>query len=209
MHTTHTMARPHPNQNVSFSESVPPSRRAAFAENEVPPRPPAKNFSSKTSLTPIVTNASSQPGAPALGYDEGYVDASNPRGFSSSNGADVRRKKSMVKPERERIDPNHRLWHYRERAAEDQMNVMPSCEWCSSRLLMFSHRQSTLQSTTGSWCQSTAREIPACTRKRRSRSRIWSQPVQAGDHPTKGLSSVPSCSHSDADQPCRSWSCSQ
>ena len=34
----------------------------------------------------------------------------------------------MVKPERERVDPGHRLWHYREKAAEDQMNVMPSCE---------------------------------------------------------------------------------
>lgn len=34
----------------------------------------------------------------------------------------------MVKPERERIDPNHRLWHYREHAQEDGMNVMPSCK---------------------------------------------------------------------------------
>jgi len=128
------MARPHPGQNVSFSENIPPSRRAGFntppPESEIPPRPPAKNFNSKSSLTPIVTNSSSQ-GAPALDYDDGgYVDAgsSNPRGFSASNGADVRRKKSMVKPERERIDPGHRLWHYRERAAEDQMNVMPSCK---------------------------------------------------------------------------------
>ncbi len=36
----------------------------------------------------------------------------------------------MVKPERERIDPNHRLWHYREHAAEDGMNVLPSCMLC-------------------------------------------------------------------------------
>lgn len=34
----------------------------------------------------------------------------------------------MVRPERERIDPGHRLWHYREHATDDQMNVMPSCE---------------------------------------------------------------------------------
>lgn len=43
---------------------------------------------------------------------------------------DVRRKKSLVKPDRERIDPNHRLWHYREHAAADidsgGMDVMPS-----------------------------------------------------------------------------------
>lgn len=29
----------------------------------------------------------------------------------------MNRKKSLVRPERERIDPNHRLWHYREHAA--------------------------------------------------------------------------------------------
>ncbi len=58
------------------------------------------------------------------------MDAENPQGFSASNGADVRRKKSMVRPERERIDPNHRLWHYREHAAEDGMQVLPSCKSC-------------------------------------------------------------------------------
>lgn len=63
-------------------------------------------------------------------YEAGYVDAgsSNPQGFSASNGADVRRKKSMVRPERERIDPGHRLWHYREHAADDNLDVMPSSE---------------------------------------------------------------------------------
>lgn len=68
--------------------------------------------------------------APSLGYEEGYIDAAstNPQGFSASNGADVRRKKSMIRPERERIDPGHRLWHYREHAAEDRLNVQPSCK---------------------------------------------------------------------------------
>jgi chitin synthase len=32
----------------------------------------------------------------------------------------------MVKPERERMDPGHRLWHYREHAAEDNLDVQPS-----------------------------------------------------------------------------------
>ena len=94
------------------------------------PPPPTKSYSSKSSLGPLTSNSPSALSPPPLGYDDGYVDAgrSNPQGFSSNNGADVRRKKSMVKPERERVDPGHRLWHYRERAAEDQMNVMPSCE---------------------------------------------------------------------------------
>ena len=41
----------------------------------------------------------------------------------------------MVKPERERIDPGHRLWHYRERAAGDGMQVLPSCERVVSNVI--------------------------------------------------------------------------
>ena len=140
------MARPHPNQNVSFQDNVPPSRRYAPTSDQPPP-PPAKNPStySKTSFGPVESRSSAQAGA--LGYDnDGYVDAggSNPQGFSASNGADVRRKKSMVRPERERIDPGHRLWHYREHATDDQMNVMPSCElveWEGSGLIVATGNQ--------------------------------------------------------------------
>jgi chitin synthase len=120
------MARPYPQQNVSFNEAPPPSRRAARDES---PTPPVRGYTAKSSSS-LGKVTSNTPNAPVLGYDDGYVDAggSNPQGFSSSNGADVRRKKSMVKPERERVDPGHRLWHYREHAAEDGLNVMPSCE---------------------------------------------------------------------------------
>jgi chitin synthase len=81
------------------------------------------------SKTSFQTN-SSAPLADPVQYDSGFVDvgSSNPQGFSSANGADVRRKKSMVKPERERIDPGHRLWHYREHAAEDNLDVQASSE---------------------------------------------------------------------------------
>ncbi|WVQ83493.1 hypothetical protein IAT38_005634 [Cryptococcus sp. DSM 104549] len=121
------MSRPHPTQNVSFQETKPPSRRAG--RDDQPPRPPAKGDNSKVSLTATTSNVSSSAYNPALDYDEGgYVDVggNNPQGFSASNGPDVRRKKSMVRPERERIDPNHRLWHYREHAAEDQVDIQPS-----------------------------------------------------------------------------------
>lgn len=118
------MSRPRPQQQVSFQESVPQSRRA----NDVPPRPPPKHSSKSNTSSSSVGS----PGAyeDALSYDRGYVDAgaSNPQGFSNNNGADVRRKKSMVRPERERIDPGHRLWHYRDHAQADQMNILPSCE---------------------------------------------------------------------------------
>ncbi|TYJ51248.1 chitin synthase 5, partial [Cryptococcus floricola] len=121
------MSRPHLQGQVSFQDAVPPSRRAG--RDDVPPRPPAKTDNSKNSLQTTDTVQSVGPGGyanPALGYDEGgYMEAgaSNP-GFSAAG--DIRRKKSMVRPERERIDPNHRLWHYREHAAEDQVDVQPS-----------------------------------------------------------------------------------
>ncbi|WVW79845.1 hypothetical protein I302_101815 [Kwoniella bestiolae CBS 10118] len=121
------MSRPNPNQNVSFKDDVHPSRRAQ--REDQPPRPPAKNLPSKNSLTTTVSVTSSGYNADTLGYDnDGYVDAGaqNMQGFSASNGADMRRKKSLVRPERERIDPGHRLWHYREHAAEDQVDVQPS-----------------------------------------------------------------------------------
>lgn len=35
-------------------------------------------------------------------------------GGLGGGASDVRRKKSLVRPDRERIDPNHRLYHYRE-----------------------------------------------------------------------------------------------
>lgn len=43
-------------------------------------------------------------------------------------GSKVGRKKSLVKPDREKIDPGHRLWHYRNQAAKlgDQGRVLPS-----------------------------------------------------------------------------------
>lgn len=45
----------------------------------------------------------------------------------------VGRKKSLVRPDREKIEPGHRQWHYRSHvaAAEDEGNrvgVMPSSE---------------------------------------------------------------------------------
>ncbi|KIR58105.1 chitin synthase [Cryptococcus bacillisporus CA1873] len=120
------MSRPHLQQNVSFEDTKPPSRRAG--RDDMPPRPPAKSDPSKNSLT-TTTTVQSVGGYTShqLNFDDNaYVDvgASNPQGFSDYDG--VRRKKSMVRPERERIDPNHRLWHYREHAAEDQVDIQPS-----------------------------------------------------------------------------------
>lgn len=179
------MARPHPTQNVSFQESLPPSRRAP-SRSDTPPRPPNKGYNSKNSLEPVTTNTSDA--KYALNYDEGFVDAgtSNPQGFSSSNGADVRRKKSMVRPERERIDPGHRLWHYREHAAQDEMNVMPSCKCFvalqdAQNLTTRSHWKPTVQSAKR-WRQPATWKIIAGQRNRRGRSAIWLEHLQTQCH---------------------------
>jgi chitin synthase len=46
----------------------------------------------------------------------------------------VGRKKSLVRPDREKIEPGHRQWHYRNRVAQieeeghGRVGIMPSCE---------------------------------------------------------------------------------
>lgn len=114
------MSRPPINTNISFNENdVPPSRRAGQGQGQQRP-PPVPSKGGSSSKDGIHTNV-----VPALGYEEaGYAN----QGFSQA-GADVRRKKSMVRPERERIEPGHRLYHYREHAAGDDMRVHPSSEF--------------------------------------------------------------------------------
>jgi hypothetical protein len=45
---------------------------------------------------------------------------------TDDHGADMRRKKSLVHPYRERIEPGHRQWHYRNIADSTRVDVMPS-----------------------------------------------------------------------------------
>lgn len=57
-------------------------------------------------------------------------------------GARVGRKKSLVKPDREKIEPGHRQWYYRNHVAqmENEGRVMPSSTLvnCDSLLLLIS-----------------------------------------------------------------------
>ncbi|QRV80228.1 chitin synthase [Ceratobasidium sp. AG-Ba] len=46
---------------------------------------------------------------------------------AEDHGADMRRKKSLVRPDREKIEPGHRQWHYRNHVADgSRIAVMPS-----------------------------------------------------------------------------------
>jgi hypothetical protein len=54
-------------------------------------------------------------------------------GFTMTDAALVGRKKSLVRPDREKIEPGHRQWHYRSHAARlEDTNanlVQPSCKF--------------------------------------------------------------------------------
>lgn len=95
------MSRPPYDTNVSFDHS-----------GARPPRPPPKG------------SKGYEPPVPTLGYEEAGYNS----GAFSQGGADVRRKKSMVRPERERIEPGHRLYHYQQHAADQSVRVHPSGE---------------------------------------------------------------------------------
>ncbi|WOO78852.1 Chitin synthase 3 [Vanrija pseudolonga] len=109
------MSRPPFNSNVSFQEGGQPPRRASQQPPQRPPGPPA--LPSKDSFGSTSANVAQ------LGYEEGGYGG-HPS-FSQASG-DVRRKKSMVRPERERIEPGHRQYHYREHANDDNVRVQAS-----------------------------------------------------------------------------------
>lgn len=109
------MSRPPYHQTISFEDG---QQRGQPQRSQAPPVPakgPGKGGAFDSNV-------------PTLGYEEaGYAAGSSHLGFSAAGG-DVRRKKSMVRPERERIEPGHRQYYYRERAADENIRVHPSSE---------------------------------------------------------------------------------
>lgn len=155
------MSRPPIHSNVSFDKGG------------APPRPPPKGGSSKHYEGGAV---------PTLGYEEaGYGS-----GSYSQGGADVRRKKSMVRPERERIEPGHRLYHYQQHAADESVRVHPSGEFTTCTLCPCSHHADSPQR------QATSRTLPTETVPRASAaaSRCWA--AMATRRPTSLVSTCSS-----------------
>lgn len=95
--------RAHPTEHVSWSDS-PPQGGGQFrgqGQQQRPPVPSKKPSAAGTdSLLPV----------DPLHYNDGSAAA--------TAGADFRRKKSLVRPERERDDPTARNFHYRQHAAQ-------------------------------------------------------------------------------------------
>lgn len=98
--------------SVSFQEP----RRAPFQRNAASADAvPKKDFLRRDS-------EASSPGLPELDRTNSALAATNtllsdPEGGFSGSNANFRRKKSLVRPDRERMDPSHRQWYYRNHAA--------------------------------------------------------------------------------------------
>lgn len=123
---TGAIANPHhPTYDGQMTAST--AGRVAFAASPDTSRPPAfptlsygagghPTSSQSTGHQQQYTNV--HPGIgnqkPSLLHADSYSNNNNEGGFS---GADFRRKKSLVRPERERLDPDHRLYNYRQHAA--------------------------------------------------------------------------------------------
>lgn len=156
-----TMTQPHrpqPGQHISFdSQQHPrfvqqPSSSTVYttssANKATYGKPPLPSYSSDTGSIPAgeLGYTGHQATNPAAGGLGGFLGIGQPGG-PGGGAADVRRKKSLVRPDRERIDPNHRLWHYREHAAAaagDGRPGMPQQQQSSQR-----GGVSVLPSTTG------------------------------------------------------------
>lgn len=111
-------------------------------------------------------------------------------------GARVGRKKSLVRPDRERIDPGHRQWYYRNHATQAEskgtgrFGLIPSCKQrppprrdarCHSRLIA-SDRQ------LPAGAPAPKRQVAA--RPRGGRPRVWPQPLQARRNPSSQAQST-------------------
>lgn len=95
---------------VSFQEpSRPGVHRSAISSESVPKRS-SKDSGPFFAQMPELNRTSSAVAATS-------TLLSDPEGGFSGTNANFRRKKSLVRPDRERMDPSHRQWYYRNHAA--------------------------------------------------------------------------------------------
>ncbi|CAD6886141.1 unnamed protein product [Tilletia controversa] len=124
---------PQPTRGISFQESNQPKRLSSGPQNAQSQNPrfsasaagkgrpgsmgPQSENDGATSRTNLIHSQSTRPisGSSLAGGKHGDLEG----GFSAANpNSDMRRKRSLVRPDRERMDPNHRQWYYRNHAAQ-------------------------------------------------------------------------------------------
>lgn len=118
--------RPFSGQTVSFREPEKrpgPSRAGASRESV---QKVGSNNDWRNSTTSLNDKRGSATDLPELNRTSSSIPIPmlDPEGGFSNSNANFRRKKSLVRPDRERMDPNHRQWYYRNHAA--QMDTIDS-----------------------------------------------------------------------------------
>ena len=111
------------------------SRQAYLNQPSQPPQRPAGISFQEPQRIPAQRSAPSRESVKSYGDDKrnlldpnssstalNQVNTLDPESGFSAQNANFRRKKSLVRPDRERMDPNHRQWYYRNHAAH--MDVM-------------------------------------------------------------------------------------
>lgn len=106
------------NPNVSFQE---PER----SWRSPPPASPNPDRSVRPTYDAVYSSDPMSPPATGVQFDPEaqYTTSAGGAGIGYSDtvgqqGGDFRRKKSLVRPDREKIEPGHRQWHYRHHAAQ-------------------------------------------------------------------------------------------
>lgn len=123
---------PYLNQGRHPSEYDPPSRppfpsASSSSTSYAGGQPPKVQFT-KASYYSQNGDSSSQADVPLVGYSSALGGGGGPNGGvggglgaamggGGGSGADFKRKRSLVRPDRERVDENHRLYNYRQHAA--------------------------------------------------------------------------------------------
>lgn len=98
---------------VSFSDASLPPRSSSY------PHPQSNKSYTKQPIPSAYNNHSLDNEDAELPTEQlPYGFAPNGDGLGGAGGSDFRRKKSLVRPERERVDPGDRLFHYRQHAAQ-------------------------------------------------------------------------------------------
>lgn len=108
-----TQGAAHP--GVSFQDSVHPQRGQSSSSQPYPARGYSDNKSTGKGAPSAYNNHTlDHAGDSTEGLPYGFA----PPGDGQGGGADFRRKKSLVRPDRERVDPGDRLFHYRQHAQQ-------------------------------------------------------------------------------------------
>lgn len=195
-------ARPGGAQRVSQSRSSAPQ----YPDQSAPPRPAIQPSESKAGVSfrhiEQGDRTSAVDGHRQRNMPSAYqphlagADPEHPDQFDPSR---VGRKKSLVRPDREKIDPGHRQWHYRNHVAQleeeghARVGVMPSSVSSSSH-----HPHSCILRVFSNGQLSSAEARSFITRSRRGRPRIRSRSLQTRCHPAKKTDST-NCQSSTSD----------